>query len=224
MKGSWDSLTQGLRLVLFGPPGAGKGTQAQLLVDRLKIPHISSGDLFRHHLQNGTPLGLKAADYMNSGALVPDELTIDIALGKVMSLNTEEGFILDGFPHKNTGYCLLFNYKGNLIQKRQDFLHLGCQPLPDMILQNIKWRVDKRLFIQVECMKSGLNRFFWWTILNRLIWNLLFIRWLHAGTGLSFFETAAWLLLCGITTWFLCSFTLRLFRTSWGWDPQKCGY
>ena len=85
-------------MVLFGPPGAGKGTQAQLLVDRLKIPHISSGDLFRHHLQNGTPLGLKAADYMNRGALVPDELTIDITLEKVMSLNTEEGFILDGFP------------------------------------------------------------------------------------------------------------------------------
>ena len=85
-------------MVLFGPPGAGKGTQAQLLVDRLKIPHISSGDLFRHHLQNGTPLGLKAVDYMNRGALVPDELTIDITLEKVMSLNTEEGFILDGFP------------------------------------------------------------------------------------------------------------------------------
>ena len=91
-------MTQGLRLVLFGPPGAGKGTQAQLLVERLKIAHISSGDLFRHHLQNGTPLGLKAADYMNRGDLVPDELTIDIALEKVMSLNTEEGFILDGFP------------------------------------------------------------------------------------------------------------------------------
>ena len=85
-------------MVLFGPPGAGKGTQAQLLVDRLKIAHISSGNLFRHHLQNGTPLGLKAADYMNRGVLVPDELTIDIALEKVMSLNAEEGFILDGFP------------------------------------------------------------------------------------------------------------------------------
>jgi len=85
-------------LVLFGPPGAGKGTQAQLLVERLKIAHISSGDLFRHHLQNGTPLGLKAAYYMNRGVLVPDELTIDIVLEKVMSVNTEEGFILDGFP------------------------------------------------------------------------------------------------------------------------------
>jgi len=91
-------LTQGLRLVLFGPPGAGKGTQAQLLVERLKISHISSGDLFRHHLRAGTPLGLKAAEYMNRGVLVPDELTIDIALEKVMSMNAEEGFILDGFP------------------------------------------------------------------------------------------------------------------------------
>ena len=91
-------MTQGLRLVLFGPPGAGKGTQAQLLTERLKISHISSGDLFRHHVQAETPLGLKAADYMNRGVLVPDELTIDIALEKVMSLNAEEGFILDGFP------------------------------------------------------------------------------------------------------------------------------
>jgi len=85
-------------LVLFGPPGAGKGTQAQLLTERLKISHISSGDLFRHHLQAETPLGLKAADYMNRGVLVPDELTMDIALEKVMSISSDEGFILDGFP------------------------------------------------------------------------------------------------------------------------------
>ena len=85
-------------MVLFGPPGAGKGTQAQLLTERLKTSHISSGDLFRHHLQAETPLGLKAADYMNRGVLVPDELTIDIALEKVMSISSDEGFILDGFP------------------------------------------------------------------------------------------------------------------------------
>ncbi len=85
-------------MVLFGPPGAGKGTQAQLLTERLKISHISSGDLFRHHLQAETPLGLKAADYMNRGVLVPDELTMDIALEKVMSISSDEGFILDGFP------------------------------------------------------------------------------------------------------------------------------
>ncbi len=92
-----DSET-GLRLVLFGPPGAGKGTQAQLLSDELKVSHISSGDLFRHNLRENTPLGLRAAEYMKQGLLVPDEVTIDIVLDKVLSLNKEEGFILDGFP------------------------------------------------------------------------------------------------------------------------------
>ena len=91
-------MAQGLRLVLFGPPGAGKGTQAQLLRDRLNVTHISSGDLFRHHLGKGTPLGLRAKGYMNRGELVPDEVTIDIILDKVMSIPDEDGFILDGFP------------------------------------------------------------------------------------------------------------------------------
>ena len=87
-----------LRLVLFGPPGAGKGTQAQLLTEQLELCHISSGDLFRHHLQQGTPLGLRASEYMNRGLLVPDEVTIDIVLDRVLSLDIEAGFILDGFP------------------------------------------------------------------------------------------------------------------------------
>ena len=87
-----------MRLVLFGPPGAGKGTQAQLLSEQLAVSHIGSGDLFRHHLQAGTPLGLRAAEYMNQGVLVPDEVTIDIILEKVLSLDSQEGFILDGFP------------------------------------------------------------------------------------------------------------------------------
>ena len=88
----------GLRLVLFGPPGAGKGTQAQLLSSHLRVSHISSGDLFRHNLRENTPLGLRAAEYMKQGLLVPDEVTIDIVLDRVLSLNREEGFILDGFP------------------------------------------------------------------------------------------------------------------------------
>ncbi len=91
-------MTRGLRLVLFGPPGAGKGTQAQLLTRRLNLVQISSGDLFRHHLGAGTPLGLRAAEYMNQGLLVPDEVTIDIILDRVLSLESREGFILDGFP------------------------------------------------------------------------------------------------------------------------------
>ena len=91
-------MTQGLRLVLFGPPGAGKGTQAQMLRDRVHVTHISSGDLFRHHLGQGTPLGLRVKEYMNKGELVPDEVTIDIMLDNILEISRDSGFILDGFP------------------------------------------------------------------------------------------------------------------------------
>ena len=91
-------MASSLRLALFGPPGAGKGTQAQLLKEKLDIPHISSGDLFRFHLQQRTELGLQAAEYMNQGLLVPDEVVIGIILDKVLELEPAEGFILDGFP------------------------------------------------------------------------------------------------------------------------------
>ena len=86
------------RLVLFGPPGAGKGTQALYLKERLSLPHISSGDLFRYHLREKTALGVRAAEYVNQGLLVPDEVTVDIILDKVLGLPPAEGFILDGFP------------------------------------------------------------------------------------------------------------------------------
>ena len=86
---------------MFGPPGAGKGTQAQLLTERFKLAHISSGDLFRHNLRQGTPLGLRAKEYMDRGELVPDDVVIDIMLDKVMSIRADDGFILDGFP-RNT--------------------------------------------------------------------------------------------------------------------------
>ena len=88
----------GLRLVLFGPPGAGKGTQAQLLKERLGVEHVSSGDLFRHHLSNGTELGELARGYMNRGELVPDEVTIGMVLERIGQLPCGQGFMLDGFP------------------------------------------------------------------------------------------------------------------------------
>lgn len=82
----------------MGPPGAGKGTQAQLLKEQLKVPHISSGDLFRYHLRERTGLGWQAASYIHQGLLVPDEITIGIILDKVLGVSTQEGFLLDGFP------------------------------------------------------------------------------------------------------------------------------
>ena len=104
-------------MVLFGPPGAGKGTQAQLLRDRLNVIHISSGDIFRHHLGQGTSLGLRAKEYMNNGELVPDEVTIDMMLDRVMSIPDGEGFILDGFP-RNTNQASELEKK--LVGKSRD--------------------------------------------------------------------------------------------------------
>ena len=87
-----------VRLVLFGPPGAGKGTQALYLRDYLAVPHISSGDLFRYHLQQKTHLGIQASEYINQGLLVPDKVTIEIILDKLLNLQPTDGFLLDGFP------------------------------------------------------------------------------------------------------------------------------
>lgn len=87
-----------MRLVLLGAPGAGKGTQAVLLAEKLNIPHISTGDIFRSNIRNGTGLGKKAKEYIDKGALVPDEVTIDIVRDRIANSDCKEGFILDGFP------------------------------------------------------------------------------------------------------------------------------
>jgi adenylate kinase len=87
-----------MRIVLVGPPGAGKGTQAQYLAKNLSIPHVSTGDLFRSNISQGTPLGRQAQEYMNSGRLVPDEVTIGMARDRLEQPDAAEGFLLDGFP------------------------------------------------------------------------------------------------------------------------------
>ena len=89
-----------MRLVLVGPPGAGKGTQAVRLAERLDVPHISTGDLFRANLQPGaeTPLGLEAKRYMDGGELVPDSVTVAMVRERLSEDDAVKGFILDGFP------------------------------------------------------------------------------------------------------------------------------
>ncbi|WP_371497556.1 adenylate kinase [Kitasatospora sp. NBC_00374] len=91
-----------MRIVLVGPPGAGKGTQAHVLAKTLSIPHISTGDLFRANISQGTPLGLEAKAYMNEGRLVPDEVTIGMAKDRMLQPDAANGFLLDGFP-RNIG-------------------------------------------------------------------------------------------------------------------------
>ena len=88
----------GKNVVMFGPPGAGKGTQAAKLKDFLGVPHISTGDMFRYHIKNGTDLGKTAQEYSNAGKLVPDEVTIAMVRDRLSQDDVAEGFLLDGFP------------------------------------------------------------------------------------------------------------------------------
>lgn len=90
-----------MRLVLVGPPGAGKGTQAERMAERLGVPHISTGDLFRANLRGETELGREAKRYMDAGDLVPDEVTVGMVRDRLGDDDAEKGFILDGFP-RNT--------------------------------------------------------------------------------------------------------------------------
>ncbi|MBQ5658551.1 MAG: adenylate kinase [Peptococcaceae bacterium] len=87
-----------MKIILMGPPGAGKGTQAEKLVDLYQIPHISTGDMFRKAQKEGTELGLKAKSYMDQGQLVPDEVTVGIVKERLAEADCKEGFLLDGFP------------------------------------------------------------------------------------------------------------------------------
>jgi len=87
-----------VRVVLLGPPGAGKGTQAEKLVKKYNFPHISTGDIFRAAIKNGTELGTKAKEYMDKGELVPDEVVVGIVRERLVQDDCGEGFLLDGFP------------------------------------------------------------------------------------------------------------------------------
>jgi len=87
-----------LNLLIMGPPGAGKGTQAEVLVKELKITHISTGDMFRNAIKEGTEMGKKAKEYMDKGALVPDEVVIGMVGERLSQPDTKAGFLLDGFP------------------------------------------------------------------------------------------------------------------------------
>ena len=87
-----------MRIVMLGAPGAGKGTQAKKIAAKYGIPHISTGDIFRANIKNGTELGKKAKTYMDQGLLVPDELTCDLVVDRIQQSDAENGYVLDGFP------------------------------------------------------------------------------------------------------------------------------
>ncbi|MDD5291693.1 MAG: adenylate kinase [Candidatus Omnitrophica bacterium] len=132
-----------MNIVLFGPPGAGKGTQAKLLSEYLKIPHISTGDILRNNVKEDTDLGRKAKEYMDKGELVPDSLLIDMisdCLGKPQAKN---GFILDGYPRTLAQAEAL-----NKILKHIDL---------SIYLKTSKDIIVKRLCGRRVCKKCGRN-------------------------------------------------------------------
>ncbi|MCR4595882.1 MAG: adenylate kinase [Lachnospiraceae bacterium] len=87
-----------MKIIMLGAPGAGKGTQAKMIADKYGIPHVSTGDIFRANIKNGTELGKQAKAYMDKGELVPDELTVKILLDRVAQDDCKNGYVLDGFP------------------------------------------------------------------------------------------------------------------------------
>ena len=87
-----------MKIIMLGAPGAGKGTQAKQIAKKYEIPHISTGDIFRANIKNGTELGKKAKEYMDQGMLVPDELTCELVMDRIAQDDCEKGFVLDGFP------------------------------------------------------------------------------------------------------------------------------
>lgn len=87
-----------MKLIMLGAPGAGKGTQAKMIAEKFNIPHISTGDIFRANIKQGTELGKKAKSYMDAGGLVPDELVVDLVVDRVGQEDCKNGYVLDGFP------------------------------------------------------------------------------------------------------------------------------
>jgi adenylate kinase len=96
-----------MKIIMLGAPGAGKGTQAKKIAEKYHIPHISTGDIFRANIKNGTELGKKAKTYMDQGLLVPDELTVDLVIDRVGQDDCKDGYILEPFRRQNAWTLLL---------------------------------------------------------------------------------------------------------------------
>ena len=109
-----------MKIIMLGAPGAGKGTQAKKIADVCNVPHISTGDIFRANIKNGTALGAKAKEYMDKGLLVPDELVCDLVVDRIQQSDCENGYILDGFPRTIPQAEALTNAL-NAIGQKMDF-------------------------------------------------------------------------------------------------------
>lgn len=113
-----------MNILFMGPPGAGKGTQAEVIVNQFGIPHISTGDAFRLAIKQGTPVGLKAKEYMDQGLLVPDDVTVGIVRERLQQSDCEKGFLLDGFPRTLSQAESLEELLGGLGKKLDHVINL----------------------------------------------------------------------------------------------------
>ena len=109
-----------MKIIMLGAPGAGKGTQAKMIADKYGVPHISTGDIFRANIKNGTELGMEAKKYMDQGLLVPDELTVRILLDRVAQDDCKNGYVLDGFPRTIPQAEMVSGVKGESPVARRD--------------------------------------------------------------------------------------------------------
>jgi len=134
-----------MKIIMLGAPGAGKGTQAKQIAGKYSIPHISTGDIFRANIKNGTELGKKAKEYMDQGLLVPDELTCDLVVDRIGQDDCKNGFILDGFPRTIPQAEALTNALNELGQKMDYAIDVD---VPD---ENIVKRMSGRR----ACLECG---------------------------------------------------------------------
>ena len=134
-----------MKIIMLGAPGAGKGTQAKMIADKYGIPHVSTGDIFRANIKNGTELGKQAKEYMDKGLLVPDELTVKILLDRVAQDDCKNGYVLDGFPRTIPQAEVLENALNELGDKIDFAVNVD---VPD---ENIVRRMSGRR----ACLKCG---------------------------------------------------------------------
>ena len=144
-----------MHILLMGPPGAGKGTQAARLVEEFKIPHISTGDMFRAAVKEGTELGKQAKACMDSGKLVPDDVTIGIVKERLSKADCEKGFILDGFPRTVEQAVALDKILSELGLKLDCALNVAV-PASELIRRAVGRRICKKCGIRYNIIAGTL--------------------------------------------------------------------